>query len=45
MSKQFNKFVISGILYPAEDITKILYWIQFVIAAISEDGLKIHPFS
>ena len=40
MSKQFNKSVISGILYPAEDITKILYWIQFVIADIGEDGHK-----
>ena len=38
MGKQFNKFVISSILYPAEDITKILYWIQFVISDIGEDG-------
>ena len=28
----------SCILYPAEDITKILYWIQFVISDIGEDG-------
>ena len=38
VGKQLNKFVISRILYPAEDITKILYRIQFVISDIGEDG-------
>ena len=38
VDKQLNKFVISRILYPAEDITKILYRIQFVISDIGEDG-------
>ena len=40
VSKQFNKFFISCIFYPAEDITKVLYRIQLVISDICEDRHK-----
>lgn len=38
MGKQFDEFVISSILYPTEDIAKILYRFQIVVADICKDG-------
>ena len=40
MGKQFDEFVISRILYPTEDIAKILYRIQIVVTDICKDGHK-----
>ena len=46
MGKQVNKLLLGCILYPAEDIAKVLYRIQMVVSDIGKDGhepCEAHP--